>query len=72
MSGKSNFPVCHTHTDCFANKDGHCVCLSDNDFGHKDCPFYKKDSGNDWEKIMTACTTYGLTHSVKEKENLNG
>lgn len=38
---KRVFPVCGLHRDCFANKDGRCICLSDNDFGKKDCPFYK-------------------------------
>ena len=27
--------------DCFANKDGVCVCLEDNDFHGKDCLFFK-------------------------------
>lgn len=34
-------PICDKHTDCFANHGGRCVCLIDNDFGSKDCPFYK-------------------------------
>ncbi len=34
-------PVCDKHTDCFANRGGRCLCLIDNDFGNKDCPFYK-------------------------------
>ena len=29
------------HKDCFANIDGRCVCLKDNNFKNKDCPFYK-------------------------------
>ena len=29
------------NTDCFASKDGRCVCLSDVDFGGGSCPFYK-------------------------------
>jgi hypothetical protein len=33
--------ICEEHTDCFANSHGKCICLSDNDFGDKDCPFYK-------------------------------
>ena len=34
-------PICITHTDCFANSNGKCTCLEDNDFGDRDCPFYK-------------------------------
>lgn len=26
---------------CFANDGGQCVCLKDNDFGDKRCPFFK-------------------------------
>lgn len=32
---------CRAHDDCFANRDGVCTCLKDNDFGGRDCPFYK-------------------------------
>lgn len=32
-------PRCTAHRDCFANKNGVCVCLGDNDFHGKDCPF---------------------------------
>ena len=34
-------PRCTAHRDCFANKNGVCVCLGDNDFHGKDCPFFK-------------------------------
>lgn len=35
-------PTCIRHTDCFALGDrGRCICLSDNNFNGKDCPFYK-------------------------------
>ena len=34
-------PHCTAHRDCFANKDDVCVCLGDNDFHGKDCPFFK-------------------------------
>ena len=36
-------PNCEKHKDCFANRNGKCICLIDNDFGDKDCPFYKKE-----------------------------
>lgn len=34
-------PKCKAHHDCFANQDGVCHCLNDNNFNGKDCPFYK-------------------------------
>ena len=34
-------PICDKHSDCFANHGGRCVCLINNDFGSKECPFYK-------------------------------
>ena len=34
-------PICDMHLDCFANSDGRCECLIMNDFGDRDCPFYK-------------------------------
>ena len=37
----AGFPDCDS--DCFASKDGRCVCLSDNDFGYS-CPFYQPES----------------------------
>ena len=27
--------------DCFANADGYCICLTNNDFGGRRCSFYK-------------------------------
>lgn len=40
MHGK-RMPECRAHHDCFANRDGVCHCLNDNNFNGKDCPFYK-------------------------------
>lgn len=36
-----NVAICKAHKDCFANRDGACACLKNNDFGRRDCPFYK-------------------------------
>lgn len=41
---------CTAHRDCFANKDGVCVCLGDNDFHGKDCPFYKTPARNEADR----------------------
>lgn len=38
---KAEMPKCRMHGDCFANRGGVCICLKDNDFGGRDCPFYK-------------------------------
>lgn len=35
------YPICTKHRDCFANEDGACNCLTDNNFKGRDCPFYK-------------------------------
>ena len=37
---EEKFPICNRE-DCFANLDGKCVLLLDNDFGNRECPFYK-------------------------------
>ncbi len=34
-------PDCRANRDCFANRGGVCTCLKDNEFGGRDCPFYK-------------------------------
>ena len=28
-------------TECFANYGDRCSCLTDNDFGRRECPFFK-------------------------------
>ena len=33
-------PCMSSHPDCFANKSGICICLSDTNFQGRDCPFY--------------------------------
>lgn len=35
------FPFCDRE-DCRANKRCECVALTDNNFGDRDCPFYKR------------------------------
>lgn len=32
---------CLYKKDCFANADGYCICLTNNDFGGRRCLFYK-------------------------------
>lgn len=34
-------PGCGMRRDCFVNEGGRCACLKDNDFGGRECPFYK-------------------------------
>ena len=65
MSGrerKKGFPKCDSHKDCFANKDGKCICLGDNDFGSKDCPFYKNNRVADMSLINEECKAYAAMH----------
>lgn len=38
---KAAMQKCRGRADCFANSGGVCTCLKDNDFGGRDCPFYK-------------------------------
>lgn len=59
-------PKCNTHKDCFANKQGKCVCLSKNDF-HGDCPFYKPGTEVSMDQIMRECRAYAETHGGKER-----
>lgn len=33
---------CSMHKDCFANVDGKCICLTDNNFKNNKCSFYKR------------------------------
>lgn len=33
--------VACSRKDCFANREGCCSVLSNNDFGKRPCPFYK-------------------------------
>ena len=52
-------PRCSAHRDCFANKDGVCVCLGDNDFHGKVCPFFKttaqcdEDRQKSYERLVS-------------------
>lgn len=55
-------PKCEAHEDCFANKKGQCVCLSENDFGERDCPFYKPRSEVDMKKVHEECKAYAQAH----------
>ena len=59
-------PVCETHRDCFANKDGQCVSLSDNNFGERDCPFFKHKSEVDLKKVAKECKAYAQAHGGNE------
>ena len=49
-----------THGDCFANRGGVCTCLKDNDFGGRDCPFYKPaDTVRDKQRRQDGGVFYG-------------
>ena len=56
---------CDMHPDCFAYKDGICVCLSRNDFDG-DCPFYKPNTEVSMEEIREECRAYAELHRGRE------
>ena len=56
---------CTKYKDCFANVDGKCICLTDNNFPNKDCPFYKGKTHLDAAKKHTA-TNSGREINVQE------
>ena len=54
--------MCLDHWDCFANKNGKCVSLTDNDFGGKSCPFFKSNDEISLEQITAECKAYALLY----------
>lgn len=48
--------------DCFANKRGRCVVLTDNNF-KGGCPFYKNKDAVSWEEIEKSISEYRQQHS---------
>lgn len=40
---KEDLPACNHHSDCFANREGKCITLTDTSFKRWDCPFYKTE-----------------------------
>lgn len=61
-----------THADCFANKGGRCVSLKDNDFGDRDCPFYKNSRDASMNDIITECKAYVAAHGPGSGEGGGG
>lgn len=45
-------PPCD-RSDCFACEFGNCTILTNNDFGKRECPFYKKQETG--SKTQEAC-----------------
>ena len=41
MNKRAEYPPC-PRKDCRACYDGLCMVLNDNDFGERECPFYKE------------------------------
>ena len=39
-------PPC-VRSDCFACSNGRCTILTSNDFGERECPFYKPENNSD-------------------------
>ncbi len=42
-------PQCHFVTDCFAYRNGFCICLNDTKFKGGGCPFYKSKKRYNFE-----------------------
>ena len=38
-----DLPNCNYHGDCFANREGKCIALTDTNFKRGYCPFYKNE-----------------------------
>ncbi len=62
----AKIPKCSKHTDCFANKDGRCICLKDTNFGKKDCAFYKNNKEVSMDEINAACESYAASRRGEE------
>ncbi|MGM9938071.1 MAG: hypothetical protein ACI38A_12065 [Candidatus Ornithomonoglobus sp.] len=56
---------CTKYKDCFANVDGKCICLTDNNFKDNKCPFYKRKTQLAVEKKHTAADS-GRETNVQE------
>ena len=52
MTKKGTEPVCNKG-ECFACKDRHCAVLTDNNFGNRQCPFFKTDERLAMEQKMS-------------------
>ncbi len=46
------FPVCD-RSDCFGCEEGHCIVLINNNFGERNCPFFK--TNEQVEKELAYC-----------------
>ena len=49
METKDKGPTCNK-VECGANEDGFCVCLLNNNFGKRECPFFKTKEQCEKEK----------------------
>ncbi len=67
-TSKRGRTLCDEHSDCFANKNGKCVCLTDTDFKDKKCPFYKPESEISLKQIAAECKDYALLYEGRGGE----
>ena len=64
-----NKPKCEKkeYQNCFANDNGRCLCLSDNNFRGEGCPFYKKQTDDfNMSVIGKECRLYAQGHGGKQ------
>ena len=52
MTENKDFPSC-SKADCAACNNGRCIALISNDFGGRECPFYKTKEQNEKELTTT-------------------
>ena len=55
--------ACCDKDECAACNHGYCIALHDNDFGNRDCPFFKTREQNEAEQEY--CTKR-MTEKIKE------
>lgn len=65
-------PVCVEYTDCHAWQEGRCISLTDNRFGERDCPFYKRKSRNNREQqeCLKRLVKRGRTDLLEKYKNV--
>ena len=67
MSNGKRCPACY-EAECAANKDLHCIALTDNNFGGKKCPFFKTKEQNEKERAYCEQRLEALGRGKQEDE----
>lgn len=67
MGNNKHCPAC-TKDECAANEDLHCIALTDNNFGGKECPFFKTKEQNEKERAYCEQRLAALGRGKQEDE----